>query len=117
MRGVMREQFGDKARFLLCSEPPQPSVRDLFGLGSLLRGTGTSDGSLLSASSVVGGGSQFAASGGSGGAENVLDRVAARLAGGGAAEAAAYAACSGALEAALDEVEQRAQWERFRVRV
>lgn len=31
---VMREKYGDKVRFLLCSEPPQPSIRDYLGLGS-----------------------------------------------------------------------------------
>ena len=83
MRSVMQEQFGDKARFLLCSEQPSPSIRDLFGLGS---------------------------GGGSGGG-GPLQRLAA--AAGGAGQDTWYAATRGALEAALDEAEQRALWARF----
>lgn len=148
MKGVMQEQFGDKARFLLCrqgarspwlcitlasgttlgrwaawgtrrsgeelparlpaalpsllpcklppcSEVPQPSIRDVFGLGSLLPG----------------GGGEAAAGGGEGGASGMLERLAA--AGGG--EEACYAAARAVVEAAMDEAEQRALWAQFRV--
>lgn len=34
LRGVMKEKFGDKARFLICSESPRPSFRDFLGFGA-----------------------------------------------------------------------------------
>lgn len=34
MRGIMKEKYGDKTKFLLCSEPPQPGLRDFLGLGT-----------------------------------------------------------------------------------
>ena len=104
MRDVMQHQFGDKARFLLCSEAPQPGIRDLFGLGTLLRGSG----------GAGGGGELAAGSGSSGGVQGVMDRLAAAAAGGQADEAF-YAAAQSTMEAAMDEAEQRALWDRFRV--
>ena len=89
MREVMMQEHGPKTRFILCSDPPQPSLLGaLFGaasdgapgLGALLAGR--------------------AGGGGAGGAEDV-----------------AYAACRGAAAAAMDELEQRALWARFGVRV
>jgi hypothetical protein len=105
MRDVMQHQFGDKARFLLCSEAPQPGIRDLFGLGTLLRGGLSGSG---------GGGELAGGSGGVGGVQGVMDRLAAAAAGGQADEAF-YAAARSTMEAAMDEAEQRALWDRFRV--
>ena len=34
MRGIMKEKYGDKTKFLLCSEPTQPGLRDLLGFGT-----------------------------------------------------------------------------------
>lgn len=33
LRQVMKERFGNRARFLLCSEPQQPGLRDILGFG------------------------------------------------------------------------------------
>lgn len=90
-----------------CSEPPQPSIRDVFGLGSLLDrtgygGSGTSGG-------ASGGGSGVGPSSG-GGVRGLMEQLAA-----GSGEAAAYAATRATMEAALDEAEQRALWARYRV--
>ncbi|KAI7843357.1 hypothetical protein COHA_003053 [Chlorella ohadii] len=102
MRGVMQHEYGDKARFLLCSETPQPRFTDLFGLGSLLRSSG------------AGGSSAAAAEGwGSGGSSN--QGLLERLTVGAAGEEAYYAAARSAIEAAMDEAEQRALWARFKV--
>ncbi|PSC72510.1 multidrug transporter [Micractinium conductrix] len=106
MRSVMLDQFGAKARFLLCSEAPQPSVRDLFGLGSLLP----------SGSSAR----QLEAGGGGGDGGGVAQRLLGRLAGGaggvgGISEEAYYAAARSTMEAAMDEAQQRALWDRFRL--
>lgn len=108
MRSVMQEQFGEKARFLLCSEAPQPSIRDVFGLGSLLGGGSAGGGQLVGSSGSDGGGGRL---------QGVMHRLAAAAGGGAVGEEAAYAACRSAIEAALDEAEQRAHWERFRVHV
>jgi ClpP class serine protease len=106
MRDIMQHQFGDKARFLLCSEAPQPGIRDLFGLGTLLRGGGGAGGG--------GGGEPAAGNGGSGGVPGVMDRLAA-VAAGGQADEMFYAAARSTMEAAMDEAEQRALWDRFRM--
>lgn len=103
MRSVMQQQFGDKARFLLCSEQPQPSVRDLFGLGSLLPGSAC--GGAYSSGS---GGSDERAGGG-----GAVQRLVGQLATGG--EEAYYTAARSTMEAAMDEAEQRAMWGRFKV--
>lgn len=104
----VQEQFGEKARFLLCSEAPQPSIRDVFGLGSLLGGGSAGGGQLVGSSGSDGGGGRL---------QGVMHRLAAAAGGGAVGEEAAYAACRSAIEAALDEAEQRAHWERFRVHV
>lgn len=75
---------------MCCSEQPQPSIRDLFGLGSLLRGADQQAGS--------------------GSGQGLLERLAAV-----SGEDACYAATRSALEAAMDEAEQRALWARFKV--
>ncbi|KAI3428038.1 hypothetical protein D9Q98_006424 [Chlorella vulgaris] len=107
MRSVMQGQFGDKARFLTCSEQPAPGLRDLFGLGSILRGGAASGDSSGAHSGGLAGGSR---------AHGLVDRVAAGVAGAGGGDAA-YSACRSVIEAALDEAEQRAYWERFKVHV
>lgn len=80
----------------VCSEPPQPRVTDLFGLGSLL-------------GSSAGSGGSSAAEGGSG--SGLMERLMSGTAG----EEAYYAAARSAIEAAMDEAEQRALWARFKV--
>lgn len=80
------------------SEPPQPRFTDLFGLGSLLSGSGGG------ASSSSGGGD---ASDGRG----LLERLTSTAMG----EEAYYAAARSAIEAAMDEAEQRALWARFKI--
>ena len=44
----MREKFGDKTRFLLCSELPQTGIRDVLGL----RNSGSTFSSSSSSSSI-----------------------------------------------------------------
>ena len=83
-----------------CSETPQPRFTDLFGLGSLLRSSG-GGGSSAAAGEVWGGGSN----------QGLLERLTAGAAG----EEAYYAAARSAIEAAMDEAEQRALWARFKV--
>lgn len=93
------------APLLQRSETPQPSIRDLFGLGSLLGRTGSGASS--------GGGSSHVSEpsgGGGGGVRGLVEQLA-----GGGGEAAAYAATRAAVEAAMDEAEQRALWARYRV--
>lgn len=34
LKDIMKEKFGDRTRFLLCSESPQPGLRDILGFGS-----------------------------------------------------------------------------------
>lgn len=94
-----------QARFLLCSETPQPSIRDLFGLGSLLHGTSGSGGA--AAGQAWGGGERAAGGGGA------AQRLIGQLAEGG--EEACYAAARSAVQAAMDEADERALWGRFRV--
>lgn len=91
-----------------CSEPPQPSIRDVFGLGSLLARTGY--GSSGASGSDGGGGGDGPGSGSIGGVQGLVEQLA-----GGSGEAAAYAATRATMEAALDEAEQRALWARYRV--
>lgn len=84
LRGVMREKFGDRARFLICSESPQPGIRDFLGFGTNESSTKLD---ILSRMSV--GGSNV------GGIDIDLARV--------------------AVSAALDEAEERAVWDRWRI--
>ena len=81
-------------------------MRDLFGLGSLLP----------SGSSAR----QLEAGGGGGDGGGVAQRLLGRLAGGaggvgGISEEAYYAAARSTMEAAMDEAQQRALWDRFRL--
>ena len=93
MHSVMRQQFGEKAKFLLCSEQPQPSFRDLFGL--------------LGGTTALG-------HRGTAGEEAASGTGSALLAGLGGEEAA-YGVCRAAAAAALDEADERALWSRFRL--
>jgi len=77
LQGVMREKFGDKVRFLMCSQTPQPGIRDFLGFGA------------TSNSSV--------------GLESLLSSN------------VGYEAARVAVGAALDEAEERAVWDRWRV--
>ncbi|GAB4822608.1 hypothetical protein N2152v2_009654 [Parachlorella kessleri] len=105
LRTVMREQYGDKARFLLCSDKPTSGLADLLGLSSWLPGSASTSGHLgVSHSSS----STCNTSGG----ESMLARV---LGGAGGGEAAAYGAARCAAEAVVDEVEERAVWAPYRV--
>ncbi|KAL4443453.1 hypothetical protein ABPG75_011190 [Micractinium tetrahymenae] len=106
MRSVMQAQFGEKARFLLCSEPPQPSIRDLFGLGSLLHGSSSTS---CSAAGLAQGGGD-GGSGGGGAAQRLFGQPAS-----GGGEEAYYVAARSAVQAAMDEAEERALWGRFKV--
>lgn len=95
-----------QARFLLCSEAPQPSIRDLFGLGSLLPGRPGSGGR---ADGQTGGGDS-GGSGNGGAAQRLFGQLAA-----GGGEEACYAAARSAVQAAMDEAEERVLWGRFKV--
>ena len=104
MRGTMRQKFGDKTRFLLCSEPPQPSIRNFFGFGSFASG-----GSALSLSGWnyakhaqlegevhgSGGGMEI-------GLKSLLDSE------------MGYGVARAAVSAAIDEAEERSLWDRWR---
>ncbi|KAL4422240.1 hypothetical protein ABPG77_009715 [Micractinium sp. CCAP 211/92] len=103
MRSVMQEQYGEKARFLLCSETPQPGIRDLFGLGSLLQGRSGSSGGTAGQAGRSEGGS-------GGGAAQLFGQLAA-----GGGEEGYYLAARSAVQATMDEAEERAIWGRFKV--
>lgn len=102
MRGTMREKFGDKTRFLLCSEAPQPSIRDYLGFGSFASGGGSSTAGLGLARHAE----QEAGGRGSEGLESGLKALLEGEAGYGAARAA--------VRAALDEAEERTLWDKWR---
>lgn len=87
LRGVMREKFGEKARFLLCSESPQPGFRDVFGL----QYGGGGGGGILP--------SMFATNNTS--TDSGTDSSALLL--------------RAAVEGVLDDVEQRAIWDRYKL--
>jgi hypothetical protein len=97
LRSVMHGEFGDRARFLLCSDPVQPGFRDFLGLGARARHAGD-----------LGGG----APGGLGG---LWPGGLAAAGEEGGLVAAGYEVTRGAVEAALDEVEERALWARHTV--
>lgn len=92
LRGVMRAHFGEKVRFLLCSEPAQPGLRDVLGLKwgqrTLEEGVG-----------VFG---------------RLREKIEAGIEGG-TIDDVAYAASRAAVSAALDEAEHRSLWDRFKV--
>ncbi len=74
-------------------------------------------GSLLGTSSSAGGG-ELVASGSSGeGSSRLQGLVHGLIGAAGEGDEAAYVACRSALEAAMDEADQRAHWQRFRVHV
>jgi signal peptide peptidase SppA len=85
MRSVMTEKFGDRTRFLLCSEPQQAGLRDVLGIAGLEKAAG---------------------------GESLLGRWGLR--GHGANEEANYAFARAAVDAALDAAEDRSLWNRFR---
>lgn len=90
-----------------CSETPQPSFRDLFGLDSLL--SRNSGGTFSSGGGGGGGGGDPGSSSSSGSLQGLLGSIAA------SGDEAAYAAARGAVAAAMDEAEQRALWGQFRM--
>lgn len=92
-----------QARFLLCSETPQPGIRDLIGLGSLLQGRSGSSGGTAGQAGRSEGGS-------GGGAAQLFGQLAA-----GGGEEGYYLAARSAVQAAMDEAEERAIWGRFKV--
>ncbi|KAL4533096.1 hypothetical protein Ndes2526A_g08547 [Nannochloris sp. 'desiccata'] len=105
LRGVMREKFGDKARFLICSESPQPGIRDFLGFGAsgnkhdflnLIHRSSSSD-SINIESTASSSGST------SGGMESLLS------------SGVGYEAARMAVGAALDEAEERAVWDRWKL--
>jgi hypothetical protein len=102
----LQAQYGDKARFLLCSESPQPSIGNLFGLGA------SSASSSVGESTTVDGGTTS-------GLQARLARLLAAQGVGAAAigEETAYAAARGAVRAAMDEADERALWSRYGVRL
>ena len=72
----MREKFGDKTRFLLCSELPQTGIRDVLGLRN--------SGSTFSSSS-----------------SSISD--------------AGYSVSRAAVSAAMDEMEERVLWDKWKI--
>lgn len=103
LRGVMRREFGDRARFLLCSEAPTPGLRDVLGLGAASEALWTwrRAGTSLGLSEALGGED----------AANGAARAAVALGG----EEAAYEAARAVVAAALDEAQERAVYDRWRV--
>jgi ClpP class serine protease len=98
LRGVMREKFGDKSRFLMCSEAPQARLRDYLGFGAQSKldflntmDTG-SDRDSSTSSSIAGVG---------GGVESLLSSE------------LGYEMARVAVGAAMDEVQERAVWDRW----
>lgn len=99
LRSVMHEEFGDRARFLLCSDPIQPGFRDMLGLGAAARRSGEFSGSGM----------------GRGLASLLPGRLAAAAGGVESLGVAGYEVTRGAVEAALDEMNDRALWARHKV--
>ncbi len=106
LRGVMREKFGDRARFLICSEAPQAGLRDFLGFGA--------ESSRLDFLNRVGYNSSemYDSSSDGSNAGNVLSsaRVESLLASG-----VGYEAARLAVRASLDEVEERSVWDRWKI--
>lgn len=99
LRGTMRKKFGKQTRFLLCSpEPSASSLRDLFGfsLSSSERG-----GDAMEGTAWLSDISELRQSG----LKSLLS------------EDAGYAVARAAVSATLDEAEERALWDRWKMQL